>query len=322
MEQLDAEALVVVDVDDRPGPEPQRRAVWRQPRLRGSAAWAASNSARCAKPEGDVEQALVGDPVARRPRPARAAPCSGPARRACRRPTAASDSRFAPSRPQSASCSGPCRLDAVGHLEPEHLGEEPPRALQVRHREGHRARHRAGSSGRGRSRGWAARGSSSISSISTPSGSRTQTRRAPGLADRLAQRRACRPPRRAPASASRSATANGDRRVADVARSPVRAAASAPGGFGTRTARSGTGPGGRPATSRSRPSAARPGPSRRAGRRTGWCRPPGSSPSTSRYQRWARRRSVTLTAIWERRTRADLRLSAPRVAQSRSRARP
>src|SRR3954447_22111562 len=36
--------------------------------------------------------------------------------------------------------------------------------------------------------------------------------------------------------------------------------------------------------------------------------PPGSRPSTSRYQRWLRRRSLTLSAIWERRKAVEPRL--------------
>ena len=35
---------------------------------------------------------------------------------------------------------GPVQLETAGHLEPQRPGEEPPRALQVRDRERHRAR--------------------------------------------------------------------------------------------------------------------------------------------------------------------------------------
>ena len=67
VEQLDAEALIVVDVDDRPGPEPQRRPVGAQSRLQATLVGRLELRAP-AKPEGDVQQALVRDPVARRPR--------------------------------------------------------------------------------------------------------------------------------------------------------------------------------------------------------------------------------------------------------------
>src|SRR4029079_3643662 len=43
--------------------------------------------------------------------------------------------------------------------------------------------------------------------------------------------------------------------------------------------------------------------------------PPGSRPSTSRYQRWLRRTSLTLSAIWERR-KARVTLPATRIASA------
>src|SRR4051794_7147111 len=60
VEELDAEALLVVDVDDGPGPEPQRWTVWAPPRLEAASVRRLELRA-VSKPERDVEQALVRD---------------------------------------------------------------------------------------------------------------------------------------------------------------------------------------------------------------------------------------------------------------------
>src|SRR3954453_10287515 len=58
VQELAAEALLVVAVDDGPGPEPQRWAVWAPPRLEATSVRRLELRA-VSKPECDVEQALV-----------------------------------------------------------------------------------------------------------------------------------------------------------------------------------------------------------------------------------------------------------------------
>ena len=131
-----------------------------------------------------------------------------------------SESRCAPSSPHSASCSGAWRPAPSATSSPSTSANnrrDRPRSGTERVTE----RVAASSPGRGRSRGWAARGSSSINSIRTPSGSRTHARRAPGRPSGSVSGGV-------PAAAarsrvrSRSDDRNGHHRVADVARPPVR----------------------------------------------------------------------------------------------------
>jgi hypothetical protein len=70
VKQLDAEPLVVVDVDDRPGAQVKRRAVALHPRLRATAAGIVELGA-VAEAERDVEEPQVADAVALGPRTAR-----------------------------------------------------------------------------------------------------------------------------------------------------------------------------------------------------------------------------------------------------------
>ena len=115
---------------------------------------------------------------------------------------------------------GAVEAGALGRLQPEHVDEEAPGALQVRDRERHRARHGADPGARALAALGGPRGSSSISSTSTPSGSRRQARLAPGSPSGSpsggvpARHRALERPLEV-------GDPERDRRVADVARLPV-----------------------------------------------------------------------------------------------------
>ena len=126
---------------------------------------------------------------------------------------------------------------------------------------------------------------------------------------------ACRPrphapsPDRGPRPRRRSSSS---RRRTDASRRDAGARADS----GTRTARAGTRPGGRPATSRWMPRAGRPCTIDASGPANRLVPPAGASPRTSRYQRCVPRRSTALIAIWLR--RIYRRCSRPTVSGSAS----
>ena len=203
MQQLDAEAVGVVDVDHRPGSEAQRRAVRLEARLL-AAPVGGLEVAPVAKPEGDVEQPLVADPVAVRPRPpARLGVLDqldeevvGPQQR-----RVAPRALEAPQRLVLGAVQG----KLARRLEAQHALEDVARALQRRHRERDAARRH------GRI------GARALAPSRAPSGRPPSARRARhrGRARRRGARprrrsarsaARCRPPRARPSAASRSAT--------------------------------------------------------------------------------------------------------------------
>ena len=289
MQQLDAEAGIVVHVDDRPRPEPKRRPVAAHPGLH-AAAVDGLELPPLAKSEGDVEQPLIRDPIARRPRRGRRVlvldqldgDVAGPKReRIPLRPIEA---------PQRLVLR-PMEAEAFRLLQPQDLDKGAPRSLEVGNREGHRSHRRGDLGPRALPSLW--RSGVLLHQLTQDAVRVTQTDAAVAwLADGLAQ--GWRPGRHSAGNCRvELGHPEGDRRLADVAGPPVGASLRT---GGLRNSNSSIWKRSWRSTSHQQVEAERgtPGPGVARGPSNMFVPPAGSSPSTSRYQRWVRRRSVTL----------------------------